>query len=100
MGEAAADRASVAHRAIGDAVGDAGKRAARYIRHASVLNIGVGDAGADDDSVGLLFDLPKFVDASDIDQKIGLDQAHVEHGPERLASGYDFNETSVVSQQR
>ncbi len=30
--------------------------------------------------VCLLFDLPKFVDACDIEEKIGLDQAHVEHG--------------------
>ena len=81
MGEAAADRAPVSHRAIGDAVGDARQRATGYIRHAPVLNIGVGDAGADHDSVGLLFDLPKFFDAGDIDEKIGLDQAHVEHGP-------------------
>ena len=33
-----------------------------------------------DDSVGVLFDLPKFLDAGDINEKIGLDKAHVEHG--------------------
>ena len=80
-------------------MGDAGQRAAGYIRHAPILNIGMGDAGADDDSVDPFFDLPKFVDACDIDQKIGLDQAHVEHGPERLATGYDFDGTAVLSQQ-
>ena len=82
MGQAAANRASVAHRAIGDAMGDAGQRAASHIRHAPVLDIGVRDAGADDDSVGVLFDLPKFVDARDIDEKVRLDEAHVQHGPQ------------------
>ena len=47
--------------------------------HAPVLDIGVSDAGADDNSVDFLFNLPKFVDACDIDEKIGLDKAHVEH---------------------
>ena len=65
-----------------------------------VLNIGVGDAGADHDSIRLLLDLPKFFDAGDIDQKIGLDQTHVEHGPEGLTAGYDLDGTSVLGEQR
>jgi hypothetical protein len=81
-------------------MGDTRQRAAGYIRHAPVLNIGVRDTGADDDSVCLLFHLPKFVDACDIEEKIGLDEAHVEHGPERLTTSYDFDGTAGLSEQQ
>ena len=67
------------------------QRAAGDIRHAAILNIGMGNARADHDAVGFLLDLPKLLDARDVDEKIGLDQAHVEHRAQRLAAGHDFN---------
>src|SRR5262249_44332881 len=63
-------------------------------------NIGVGDARADHDPVSFLFNLPKFLDAGDIHEEIGLDQAHVKHRPQRLTAGYNLDGTSVLGEQR
>ena len=53
MGEAAADRAAVAHGAIGDRARDLGQGAVGGIGHAAVLDVGVGDAGADQQAIVL-----------------------------------------------
>jgi hypothetical protein len=44
--------------------------------------------------------LPKFVDACDIEKKIGLDQAHVEHGAQRLTTGYHLDRMAALSEQQ
>ena len=56
----AAHRAAVAHRAIGDVGGDALHRAARDIGRASVLDIGMGDAGAEHEFVAATLGLLEF----------------------------------------
>ena len=71
MAEAAADRAAIAHRAIGDA---ARRRAAcaplRDVGNAPVLDVGVGDAGADHQLVAASFDLLQLGNAGDVDDQI------------------------------
>ena len=47
MREAAADRAAIAHRPIGDAARDAGHDLADAARHRAILDRGMGRAGAD-----------------------------------------------------
>ena len=47
MGQAAADRAAIAHRAIGDAGRDCAHGAVGDVGNAAVLDIGMGDAGAE-----------------------------------------------------
>ena len=47
MGDTAPDGAAVAHRAVGNPARNASQHPARKIRDAAILDIGVGDAGAD-----------------------------------------------------
>ena len=53
MAQAAADRAAIAHRAIGDAVGDARQTRRRRCPAPPILDRGVRDAGADRHRVGV-----------------------------------------------
>jgi hypothetical protein len=53
VAEAAADRAAISHRAIGDAAGDPRQRAADFPAGAPVLEVGMSDAGAEHDFVAL-----------------------------------------------
>ena len=89
MGEAAADGAARAHRAVGDAAGDARKKATGGVWDAAVLDGGVGDSGADGDGVPVLGDGGKLGNARDVDEDGGPRQAQVEHRPQGLAAGED-----------
>ena len=99
MGQAAADRAAVAHRAIGDRAGDRGQGAIGGIGHAAVLDVGVGDAGADQKTVVLGLDAQQLGHGCDVDQQVGLRQAQIQHRPERLAAGQKLRRKVLALQQ-
>ena len=91
MGDTAPDGAAVAHCAVGNPARNASQHPARKIGDTTILDIGVGDAGADRQRVGCFLDLRQLGDAGQIDQHIGLCEPKVEHGAERLAAGDEFH---------
>src|SRR6185437_5131864 len=86
MHQAAADGATIAHSAIGDAGGDLAYCAIRYVRHAAVLNVGVRDAASEEYRIRGLFDTLKLGDRGNINDDIRLDQPQIEHRPKRLSA--------------
>ena len=91
MGETAADRAAIAHRAIGDAGRHRAHRAAGDVRHAAVLDIGVGDAAAERSSAsGVCSTRLSSAMAVMSTKQVGLHQPQIEHRTERLAAGDDL----------
>ena len=60
MAERAADGAAVAHRAIGDGTCDALHGAACNVGDAPVLDVAMGDAGADNELVAAALRLLQF----------------------------------------
>src|SRR6187431_234647 len=89
MAERPADRAAVAHGAVGDIAGDSLHGAARDVRNAPILDVGVGDAGPEHEFVATTLDLLELGKTCDIDDQLRLYQAQVEHGTKRLAAGDD-----------
>ena len=87
MGEAAADGAAVAYRAIGDARRRPAHQPARHVRHLAVLDRGVDHRGADCDPVFVLGNLAQLGDRRQIDQERGSRDPEIEHGAQRLAAG-------------
>ena len=87
MRQAAADRAAVAHRAIGDAARDAGHDLADPARHRTILDRRVRRAGADahdaarDRNAGIVRQMAQVGD------RVGLRQAQIEQRPQRLRAG-------------
>ena len=72
MAERSADRAAVAHGAVGDGGGDPLHGAARHIGDAPILDIAMGDAGADDELVAAAFGLLQFGKPGDVDDQVRL----------------------------
>ena len=99
MREAAADRAAVAHRAIGDAAGNALQEPAEMIGNAAVFDVGVGDAGADFEMILAVVDRSQFGNRRDIDQQFGLRQTQVQHRPERLPARQNLRKAVRLSEQ-
>ena len=75
MAERSADRAAIAHGAIGDVGGDALHGAARDVRNASVLDVGMGDAGAEHEFVAATLDLLQFGKTGDVDDQLAAPPA-------------------------
>ena len=90
MAERSADRAAIANGAIGDIAGDALHGAARDVGNASILDVGMGDAGAEHEFVAAALGLLELGKPGDVDDQLRLDQPQIEHRPERLATGDDF----------
>ena len=90
MRNASTDRAAISHCAIGDAAGDVTEQAGEMIGNAPVFDVGMGDAGADFETVPCIGHRREFGDRRDVDQQIGLGQAEVQHRPKRLAAGEDL----------
>src|SRR5262249_11205023 len=57
--------------------------------HTPILDVGGGDAGADNDSIRIFVDVGQFRNGSDVDQDAGLHQTQVQHRAERLTAGND-----------
>src|SRR5262249_52580472 len=89
MTNTAPDGAAIAHRAIGNAAGHGGENRQFLHAHTSILDVGGGDAGADNDSILFFFDVGQFRNGSDVNQDARLDQTQVQHGAERLTAGND-----------
>ena len=83
MGDRAADGSPVAHRAIGDLTGDEAHHAVGGIWDLAVLDLRVGDAGSDDETVAFLGDRLQRVEPANLDHEVGLGEAEIHHGPER-----------------
>ena len=90
MAEGSADRAAIANGAIGDVAGDALHGAARDVRNASVLDVGMGDAGAEHEFVAAALDLLELGKTGDVDDQLRLHQPQIEHRTKRLAAGDDL----------
>ena len=79
MRDAAADCALVAHRAIGNAGGNLAHRAFERIRRATVLDLRVGDRGADDYALRGGLNLSQHRDRCDVDELPWTGEAQVQH---------------------
>ncbi len=69
QGQAAADRAAVADRAIGEARRDVRHQAVRRVGHPPVLDHGMGDAGAEGDAVIICHGRRQLRQPRDVDQQ-------------------------------
>ena len=83
MGDAAADGSPVAHRAVGDLPGDEAHHAVGGIGNLAVLDLRVGDARPDDETVAFLGDCLQRVELADFHHQVGLGETQVHHRPER-----------------
>src|SRR5437868_4166877 len=90
MADGPADRAAIANGAVGDAAGDALHGAARDVGNASVLDVGMGDAGPEHEFVAAALGLLELGKGGDVDDQPRLDQPQIEHGTKRLAAGNDL----------
>ena len=75
MAERSADRAAIAHRAIGDVGGDALHGAARDVGNAAVLDVGMGDAGAEHQFVAATLGLLELGEPGDVDDHVAAPPA-------------------------
>ena len=100
MRKASANGAAIAHRAIGDAAGNLAKQAARRVGNASVLDIGVGDAGAEVEVIWPVGDRRQFGYRRDVDQEVGLGKAQIQHRPQRLAARQGLRKDLRLAEQR
>ena len=85
--DAAADRAVVADRAIGDPGRDAAHQPARGIGNLAVLDVGVRGAGADQYRVCALAHAFQLWQPSDVDDDLGRCKAKAEQRHQRLSAG-------------
>ena len=100
MGEAPADRAARTHRPVGDAARNVAKCAAGHVRHAPVLEVGMRDAGADDDRVVAHVDALELGNPRNVHEHIGLRKTEVEHRHERLAAGQNLHGEVLAAIER
>ena len=96
MGEAAADGAPVAHRAIGDCRRDLAQHLAAGEPAAGVLDAGMGDAGADAPGVTDILHLGERFQPRDVDQQRRAREPQIEHRSERLPAGQELGAASAL----
>ena len=87
MRQAAADRAAVAHGAIGDAARDGGHDLADTPRHRAILDRRVRCAGADAHPVAYDSNTGVVRQMAQVGDRVGLRQAKIEQRPQRLRAG-------------
>ncbi|MEY9726030.1 hypothetical protein ABIA07_001931 [Bradyrhizobium yuanmingense] len=100
MAERAADGAAVAHRAIGDLGSDSPHGAAGHVGGAAVLDIGMGDEGAQHELVAGDLCALELGKARNVDDQLRLHQPQIEHRAERLAAGDDLCRSAARGQHR
>src|SRR5262245_59203614 len=96
MAYAAADRPPVADRPVGNIGGKGSQRAPGHVRHASILDVRMGNAGADPQRLRRLRKLLELGNPGKVDQQIELREPQVEHRPERLAAGDEFRREIIA----
>ena len=79
MAEGSANRAAIANGAIGDIAGNAPHGAAGDVRNAPILDVGMGDAGAEHEFVAATLDLLELGKPGDVDDQFRLHQPQIEH---------------------
>ncbi len=99
MTERPSERAAVADGAVGDAGGDALHSAARDVRDAPILDVGVGDTCAENEFVAVALRLLELGEPGDVDDQFRFDKPQVQHRTERLAAGDDLGRSVCLSQQ-
>ena len=88
MAQAAADGAGIAHRPIGDPLGDARQDAVADVGRTAVGDRRMGDAGADGHRLHPVSStVPSSGRWAIANQQRGTREAQIEHRPERLAAG-------------
>jgi hypothetical protein len=87
MRQAAADRAAVAHGAIGDAARDGRHDLTQPARYRSILDRRVRRAGADADRVARQRNTGIARQVAQVGDRVGLRQAKIEQRPQRLRAG-------------
>src|SRR6202167_5352065 len=92
MGDAAADRASVANRAISNTACDEWHQAHRHIGYFAVLDFGVGDTRTNRQPIALNPGMAQLDEARDINKFSRLRQSPIEHRSQRLAAGNDASQ--------
>ena len=89
MGDRAAHRASVACLEVPD-VGHRQVQQRRLLGQPGPRQeLGLGQGGANFEHAVLGTQVAQIGDTRDVDEQLGLNQAHVHHGPQRLAAGHD-----------
>jgi hypothetical protein len=100
MGDAAADRAAVADRAIGNARSHLAQHFAAGEPPAHVLDAGMGDAGADAEGGTDVVHARQRFQARHIDEERGTRQPQVQHRTERLPAGQKLAAAFGLGQRR
>ena len=86
MGEAAADRAAVAHLNVADIAGAFGEQSELVVQQVGGVDLMVAHRGADAYPAALLGDLAKLGDARDVDQVARLRQAQLQDRQQAVAA--------------
>jgi hypothetical protein len=73
--------------AIGYAGRDGTHGAIGDVGNTAILDVSMGDAGANHQAVLHLLRSLQLLQGGDVDDELGLYQPQVQHGPERLAAG-------------
>ena len=100
MSDAAADRAAVADRPIGDAGRHLAQHFAPGELSAHVFDPGVGDAGADAPGSADILDARQGFQARHVDQERRTREPQIQHGTERLTAGQELRAAFGVGQRR
>ncbi|MHC2384540.1 hypothetical protein ACVIU7_000212 [Bradyrhizobium liaoningense] len=100
MAERTADRAAVAHGAIGDVGRHAAHGAAGHVGRAPVFDVGMGDQGPEHELAAGNLGTLELGKAGNIHDQLRLHQPQIEHRPERLAAGDDFGRPAAGCQHR
>ncbi len=85
MTEGSPDRAAVADGPVGDGARDPLHGAARHIGDPAILDVAMGDTGADDEFTSAAFGRFQFRKAGYVDDQIRLDQPQIEHRAPAIA---------------
>src|SRR3984885_358665 len=99
MAERASDGAAVANRPIGDRARNTLHRAARDIGYSSVLDVAMGDTGADHELIAMAFGSLQFGKSGYVDNQLRFDQPQVEHRAQRLTSGNNLGRSACSGHQ-
>src|SRR5438132_9147839 len=99
MGEAAADRAHVAHHRIADMAGDLGHERGLALEHGRGLDGVVRGEGSDDEGPAFLLHAGQRRDLADVDHVLGLRETELHGGQEAVAARQDLGVVLVLGEK-
>src|SRR4029077_4337342 len=98
VGDAAAERAPIAHLHVADAFGDLGQDGEPLAQQLRLEDLTIGRERADPGPAAILCDPFELVQVADVDQPARLRQPELHHRDEAVAAGEDFG--ALIARER